>query len=174
MNNRWLLNLDRFWIACNLATMKSLGILAFFLIAFLGGLFVWNWYGFHRMKTGYEVKTSDYSSYLKAKISDDLGYGGFDPRWLQEAWMNGYQDHTYLFVVVADTSSLRDAIEKATGTDPIQLSYFRNGGYLGPSTAPQWWDTARIDAAEARYFQKNSDLWRFTWINDQLYIVYSN
>lgn len=154
--------------------MKSLTIVVLFLTTLVGGFFAWNWYGWHRMEIGYEMNPKEYSSYLQTKLAEDLGYEGFDRQWLQKAWVNGFRDHTYLFVVAADTSSLRDAIEKRTGTDPIQLSYFRNGGYLGPSTAPRWWNTAGIDAAEARYFERNSTFWRFTWINDRLYIVYSN
>jgi hypothetical protein len=126
------------------------------------------------MKTGYEVKAKNYAPYLQAKLEEDLGYSGFEHKWLQNAWVNGFQDHTHLFVVAGDTNGLIDAIEKATCTEPIQLTFFRSGNYLGPSTAPDWWDTARIDAAESRYFAKNSDFWRFTWINGRLYIVYCN
>ncbi len=133
-----------------------------------------NWYGWHRMKTGYEVNTKDYAPYLQARLKKDLGYGGFDHSWLQEAWVNGFQDHTHLFVVKGNADGLRGAIEKATGKDPIQLTFFSDGNYLGPSTAPDWWDAAKIDTAESRYYEKNSDFWRFTWLDGRLYIVYCN
>lgn len=126
------------------------------------------------MKVGYEVDPTEYAPFLGAKLAEYLGYDGFEAQWLQKAWMNGFQDHTYLFLVTANSPALREAIENATGEEPIQASYFRNGGYLGPSTAPRWWDTAKLDATEARYFERNSDFWRFTWIDEQLYIVYSN
>lgn len=82
------------------------------------------------MKTGYEVKAKDRASYLRERLADDLGYSGFDPKWLQKAWINGFQDHTYLFVV-ADDAGLREALERATGSDPIQLRFFSSGNYLG-------------------------------------------
>ena len=153
--------------------MKILKIAAIVLTTLVGGCFVANWYGWHRMKTGYEVKAKDHGSYLRERLAEDLGYNGFDPKWLQKAWVNGFQDHTYLFLVTADTG-MREAIERATGTEPIQLRYFSTGNYLGPSTAPEWWNTTRIDASESRYFEKNSDFWRFTWIDGRLYIVYCN
>jgi hypothetical protein len=154
--------------------MKSLSILAASLVLLVGGFFAWNWYGWHRMKTGYEVKPKEYSSYLQSMLSEEFGYQGFERSTLQKAWVDGFQDHTYLFVVSADSPGLREALESATGTDPIQSSFFRNSDYLGPSTAPSWWNAAVIDAADARYFQRNSTLWRFTWLNDRLYIVHCN
>jgi hypothetical protein len=152
--------------------MKILKIAVIVLTTLVGGCFVANWYGWHRMKTGYEVKAKDYAPYLQARLKEDLGYGGFEQSWLQEAWVNGFRDHTYLFVVEGNADGLREAIENATGKDPIQITFFSSGNYLGPSTAPDWWDTARLDAAEARYFEKNSNFWRFTWVGDRLYIVY--
>jgi hypothetical protein len=154
--------------------MKVLKIVVIVLSTLVGGCFVANWFGWHRMKTGYEVKTKDYASYLQAQLEEDLGYSGFEHPWLQKAWVNGFQDHTHLFVVTGNAHGLRAAIEKATGKDPIQLTFFSSGNYLGPSTAPGWWDTTRIDAAESRYYEKNSDFWRFTWLDDRLYIVYCN
>jgi hypothetical protein len=152
--------------------MKTLSIIALVLITLVVGFFTWSWYGWHRMKTGYEVNPKKYSSYLQAKLSEDFGFKGFEQQWLQNAWVNGFQDHTYLFVVAADSPGLREAIEKATGKEPIQVSFFRSAGYLGPSTAPGWWNTSAIDAADARFFEKDSTFWRFTWMNDRLYIVY--
>ncbi len=154
--------------------MKILKIVVIALTTLVGGCFVANWYSWHRMKTGYEVKAEDYAPYLQTRLEEDLGYSGFQHPWLQQAWVNGFQDHTHLFEVTGHANGLRDALERATGKEPIQLLYFSSGNYLGPSTAPEWWDTARIDAAESRYLQKNSDLWRFTWIDDRLYIVYCN
>lgn len=140
----------------------------------VGGFFAMNWYGWYRMKTGYEVNPEDHASYLQSRLKEDLGYTGFDRSWLQKAWLNGFREHTHLYVVKGNANGMREAIEKATGQDPIQLTYFISGNYLGPSTAPGWWDTARIDAAESRYHEKNSDLWRFTWLDGRLYIVYCN
>jgi hypothetical protein len=154
--------------------MKSLTIIALVLITLVGGFFARGWYGMHRMKTGYEVNPNEYSSYLQSKLSEDFGYDGFDRKWLKKAWMNGFQDHTYLFVVEADSRSLKEAIETKTGIEPIQESFFRSGGYLGPSSAPDWWDTAKTNAADARYFERNSTFWRFTWVHNRLYIVYCN
>lgn len=79
--------------------MKTLSILALVLITLVGGFFAWSWYGWHRMKTGYEVESTECASYLQAKLSEDFGYKGFERQWLQKAWMNGFQDHTHLFVV---------------------------------------------------------------------------
>jgi len=59
------------------------------LIAAIGSFIAWNWYGWHRMGRGYEVKPETKASFLKSRISEDLGYDGFDPAWLQKAWMNG-------------------------------------------------------------------------------------
>jgi hypothetical protein len=154
--------------------MKILKIAVIVLTTLVGGCFVANWYGWHRMKTGYEVKPKDYASYLQARLEEDLGYSGFERPWLQKAWVNGFQDHTHLFVVTGNANGMREAIEKATGKDPIQPYFFSSGNYLGPSTAPDWWNTAKIDAADSRYHQKNSDFWRFTWLDGRLYIVYCN
>lgn len=74
--------------------------------------------------------------------------------------------------MTANATSLKKAIEEATGAEPIQQSYFRSGGYLGPSEAPEWWDATKLDGAEARYFEKDSNFWRFTWVDGRLYIVY--
>jgi len=126
------------------------------------------------MKTGYELNPNECSTYLQSKLSEDFGYNGFDRRWLKKAWVNGFQDHTYLFVVEADSGSLKEAIKSKTRIEPIQESFFRGGGYLGPSSAPGWWDTVKTNADDARYFEKNSKFWRFTWIHDRLYIVYCN
>jgi hypothetical protein len=147
-----------------------LGVLA----TLVGGCFMANWYGWHRMKTGYEVKAKDYAPYLRAKLEEDLRYSGFEHSWLQKAWVNGFQDHTHLFVVSGNVTGLRAAIEKVTSGAPSQPHIFGSGGYLGPSTAPDWWDTARTDAAESRYYEKDSRFWRFTWLDDRLYIVYLN
>lgn len=152
--------------------MKPLSILALILITLVGGIFIWNWYGWHRMKTGYEVKPKEHSSYLQQKLSEDFGYDGFERQWLVKAWVNGFKDHTHLFIVEADSPSLKEAIEKATGKEPIQASFFRSGGYLGPSKAPSWWNAATLNAAEARYYERDSDFWRFTWVGERLYIVY--
>jgi hypothetical protein len=154
--------------------MKILKIAVIVLTTLVGGCFVANMYGWHRMKTGYEVKAKDYAPYLQARLEEDLGYSGFEHQWLQKAWLNGFREHTHLFVVTGDANGLREAIEKATGTEPIKLTYFSSGNYLGPSTPPDWWDTARIDAAESRYFEMNSNFWRFTWHDNRLYIVYCN
>ena len=154
--------------------VRILKIAILVMTALVGGCFVASLYGWHRMKTGYEVKPNDHASYLQARLEEDLGYSGFERPWLQKAWVNGFQDHTYLFVVTGNANGLRDAIEKVTGKDPIQQTFFSSGNYLGPSTAPDWWATARIDAAESRYYQKSSDFWRFTWLDGRLYIVYFN
>jgi hypothetical protein len=154
--------------------MKILGIIVICVATLIGGCFVSNWYGWHRMKTGYEVKVKDYAPYLQERLEEDLGYQGFEHQWLQEAWVNGFQDHTYLFLVTGDTKGLKEAVESATGNNPIQSTYFSSGNYLGPSTAPDWWNTVKIDAADSRYFEKNSNFWRFTWIDNRLYIVYCN
>jgi hypothetical protein len=74
--------------------MKILKIVAIVLTTLVGGCFVANWYGWHRMKTGYEVNAKDYAPYLQARLKDDLGYSGFEHQWLQKAWVNGFQDHT--------------------------------------------------------------------------------
>jgi len=153
--------------------MKTILTLALTLVAIVGGLVAWDWYSWHRLSRGYEVKAAAHSSYLKTMFSEDLGYRGFNPGSLQKAWMNGFQDHTYLFLVLTDTSDLKNAIEKVAGTEPISASYFRDGSYLGPSIAPNWWNTKAIDSVDARFFQKDSRLWRFTWIDGRLYIVLS-
>jgi hypothetical protein len=152
--------------------MKILKIVLIVLTTLVGGCFVINWYGFHRMKTGYEVNAKDDAPFLQSMLMDDLGYTGFEHRWLKKAWVNGFQDHTYLFLVEGATNDLRAAIEKATTTEPIQLTFFSTGNYLGPSKPPVWWDSATLDAAEARYFTKDSNFWRFTWVGNRLYIVY--
>jgi hypothetical protein len=154
--------------------MKPFLFIALVLITLVGGLFAWNWYEWHRMKTGYEVSPHEYSSYLKSKLSEDFGYDGFEQKWLKKAWVNGFQDHTYLFVVEADSGSLKETIETKTGTEAIQASFFQNGSYLGPSTAPDWWNSTKTNAADSRYFEKNSTFWRFTWFDNRLYIVYCN
>ena len=74
------------------------------------------------------------------RILPRVGYSGFESAWLQKAWVNGFRDHTHLFLVAGDTGGLREAIEKTTGEDPIHTTLFCKGGYLGPSTAPDWWE----------------------------------
>ena len=139
----------------------------------VGGFFTWQLHGLNSMRTGYEVDPRDKAAYLEAKLSEDLKIEHFDSTWLQQAWMNGFQDHTYLFVLSPDSPDFRAKLEKLAGPEPISGSRYRNGGYLGPSTAPTWWDTTVIDAAEGRYFQGESRSWRFTWLNGRLYIVLS-
>lgn len=153
--------------------MRPFRLLVLALALIVGGFFVWNWLSFQRVRRGYEVDPTTHSSYLQTRLAEDLGYSGFEAVWLQRAWVNGFSDHTYLFVAAADSTDLRQAIEVVAGTEPISASYFRDGAYLGPSTTPSWWDTATIDSAEARYFRKESRLWRFTWIGSRLYIVLS-
>lgn len=125
------------------------------------------------MSRGYEVGPETQISYLRTQLYRDLGYRGFDPNSLQKSWINGFQDHTYLFLISPTSTDFKSAIEKVAGAGPISASYFRDGGYLGSSTAPRWWDTVKIDATDALYFRKESHLWRFTWIEDRLYIVLS-
>ncbi|RYD20148.1 MAG: hypothetical protein EOP88_16210 [Verrucomicrobiaceae bacterium] len=130
----------------------------------------WSW---SRMGRGEEVDAKELAPYLALLLKEDLGYPGFKKEWLRKAWVNGFQDHTYLFLVKADSDEMRTAVEKIAGTEPVQHTFYKEGGYLGPSTAPGWWDTASVDSAPgARYFQNDKGrLWRFTWIGDSLYLV---
>jgi hypothetical protein len=153
--------------------MRSLRILTIALLALVGAFLVWNWYSWHRMSRGYEVDPETQISYLRTQLTEDFGYSGFDSTSLQKAWVNGFSDHTYLFLISPTSTDFKSAIEKVAGTEPISAPYFRDGGYLGPATAPRWWDTVKIDAADALYFQKESHLWRFTRIGGHLYVVLS-
>jgi hypothetical protein len=153
--------------------MRSLRILTIALLVLVGAFLVWNWYSWHRMSRGYEVDSETQISYLRTQLTEDFGYSGFDSTSLQKAWVNGFSDHTYLFLISPTSTDFKSAIEKVAGTEPISAPYFRDGGYLGPATAPRWWDTVKIDAADALYFQKESHLWRFTWIGGHLYVVLS-
>ena len=150
--------------------MKPLRIFTLVPILIVGGFLAWNWLSWYRMGQGYEVEPRTKSSYLQTRLSEDLGYSGFESGWLQKAWVNGFREHTYLFLVVPDSTDLRKSIEKvAVSKDSVSIS----GGYLGPSTAPKWWNTETIDAAGTRYFRKESRVWRFTWIDGRLYIALS-
>lgn len=155
--------------------MRALRILTLGIFLIVGGFLALNWWSWHRITRGYEVNPKEQASYLQTMLEEDIGYRGFKKEWLRKAWANGFQDHTYLFLVKADSDELRVAVEKVAGMEPIQQSFFAGGGYLGPSTAPEWWDTASVDPASgARYFQKDRRrLWRFTWIGDSLYLIVS-
>ena len=108
--------------------MKILKIAVIVLTTLVGGCFVANMYGWHRMKTGYEVKAKDEASYLQARIEEDLGYSGFEHQWLQKAWVNGFREHTNLYLV-SNSQGLESAIKKVATRD---AATFQKGGYLGP------------------------------------------
>jgi hypothetical protein len=122
-----------------------------------------------KMRDGYELDPASEAGFLGKRLSEDFGYAGFKPAWLRKAWVNGFRDHIYLFVISADSPDLRQAIETVTGTEPDAL--LRNGQYLGPSTPPPWWNTKSIDDAESRYLRKDGRTWRFTWMDGVLYVV---
>ena len=72
--------------------MKLILTLSLALVAIISGFFACTWYSWDRMSRGYEVKLETHSAYLQTKLSEDLGYRGFDPAWLQKAWVNGFRE----------------------------------------------------------------------------------
>ena len=151
-------------------SVRSIGLVVTVLVI---GFIAWNWFHWNRLADGYEVAPREQAPYLKRKLAEDLGFDGFQDAWLKGAWVNGFREHTYLFFVEPDSSNLKAAIASADGIESVGSSYYQDAGYLGPSTAPDWWDSSVIDSADALFFRVNDSKWRFTWIDDRLYIVHS-
>ena len=103
--------------------------------------------GSQRPVRGYEVEPAAQHAYLSKALSEELGFEGLKVEWIRESWVNGFQDHTRLYELALppdELARLRQGFDSASGSDVPFV--FREGNYLGPSTAPDWWDAKAIDA----------------------------
>lgn len=69
-------------------------------ILFLGWLSSWD-------SGGSEQKVIDVAPALSDRLRVDFGYENFKSEWLKKAWVNGFREHTFLYLVVPDSTSLK-------------------------------------------------------------------
>jgi hypothetical protein len=130
------------------------------------------YYSMHQISRGYEVDPAEASKELAESLQRDLGYDRLQPEWLKSSWANGFQDHTCLYKLkmpLEEIASLRSKFPPEIATYDGLM--FQNGRYLGPSSAPSWWDTKTIDGQPMQLATLNRKLWRLTVIGQSVYLV---
>ncbi|GEM_PF-4771645 len=139
-------------------------------LAYLLAFFGLPYLQMRKMYHGYEKDPVEGGQFLRGALAGEFHLNGFQPDWVQGAWVNGFREHTYLYVVKPDLPEFRaeliNTILEAGGTFEQRTFH-----YLGPSTAPDWWMTAKVDTEEGIFYYETDRYWRFTWIGDLLYVV---
>lgn len=151
--------------------------LAVFLISIVASTVWWG----NRVVRGYETDPAQQAVYLGKVLSRELDYADLRHAWVKRSWANGFADHTYLFFLeIAEPARgefwgiLEAGCRKKSDPDFDVAGYFDGGGYLGPSDAPNWWDTKALERPPSLFLATGQRNLRFTRTDDGIYIVLSD
>ena len=126
--------------------------------------FVASWQAMRQMDRGYEIEPADEFPYLEAIFREDLGYDGLRENWIESCWANGFREHTQLYKLKLPQSELL-VIKERFGSGERAMSSFDHlldADYIGASTAPDWWDTQRLDRLPHLFHAGDERDWRLT------------
>jgi len=133
------------------------------------------WHSMQKLTRGYETEPSEQYAYLDRILSDDLAYDGLREEWIESSWVNGFREHVHLYKLSMPAGELEILKEcfrsgEEDGSDS-SMENLRDGMYLGSSTAPDWWDTERLDSLPQLIHAGNQRDWRLTVSADSVYLL---
>ena len=153
--------------------MKRKHIFILAVALFVPILFVgWYVHSMGKISRGYETAPLEQYDYLSSALKEEINFEGLDGDWIIASWANGFQDHTFLYKLLIppiDLERLRASFPPLTQSS--SASILQAGAYLGPSTAPDWWDTASLDSMDYLAHRGQRRYLRLNVVGESAYLI---